>query len=157
MMPCGDTVLRTAALLTPCGTDAARVLDSLKPSRIFARQVLELIDAAAEAINAKELPLWLSKIGEIQLRRLLTLQQRENLMACLPAILAKNLPLKLSDLAVNGKDLILAGITPGADVGQTLQRLHRKVLLGELPNEKETLLKAAASMGKTAYEHPTKA
>ena len=139
-MPCGDTVLRTAALLTSCGADAARVLDSLKLSRIFARQVLELIDAAAETINAKELPLWLSRLGETQLRRLLILQQREDLLGCLPDILAQDLPLKLSDLAVNGKDLILAGINPGADVGQTLQKLHRKVLLGELPNEKKALL-----------------
>ncbi len=151
-MPRGDIVLRVAAFLIPCGADAERVLDSLKPSRIFARQVLELVNAAAEAINAKELPLWLSKMGEIQLRRLLILQQKEDLLICLPDVLAQNLPLKLSDLAINGKDLILAGIEPGTCVGQILQKLHKKVLLGELANEKKALLDEALSGEKTARE-----
>ena len=146
ILPRGDIVLRLAALLTPCGAAGARVLASLKPSRALSSQVLALTAAAGEDISRAELPLWLARLGETQLRRLLTLQGRDNLLSCLPALLAQRLPLTLGDLAINGRDLTAAGLPAGAELGRTLNALHRRVLLGELPNERGALLAAATKM-----------
>ena len=46
----------------------------------------------------------------------------------------------LKDLAVNGRDIIAAGIAPGPEVGRVLNRLLERVLIGEAPNEREILL-----------------
>ena len=146
VLPRGDIVLRLAALLAPCGAAGARVLASLKPSRTLSGQVLALTAAAGENIPRAELPLWLARLGETQLRRLLTLQGRDDLLSCLPALLAQRLPLTLGDLAVNGRDLTAAGLPAGAELGRTLNALHRRVLLGELPNERGALLAAAKKM-----------
>ena len=146
ILPRGDIVLRLAALLTPCGAAGARVLASLKPSRALSSQVLALTAAAGEDISRAELPLWLARLGEAQLRRLLMLQGREELLACLPALLAKHPPLTLGELQINGRDLTAAGLPAGAELGRTLNALHRRVLLGELPNERGALLAAAMTM-----------
>ena len=146
ILPCGDIVLRLAALLAPCGAAGVRVLTSLKPSRALSSQVLALTAAAGEDISRAELPLWLARLGETQLRRLLTLQGRDDLLSCLPALLAQRLPLTLGDLAVNGRDLTAVGLPAGAELGRTLNALHRRVLLGELPNERGALLAAATKM-----------
>ena len=146
ILPRGDIVLRLAAVLAPCGAAGARVLASLKPSRALSNQVLALTAAAREDISRAELPLWLARLGETQLRRLLTLQGRDDLLSCLPALLAQRLPLTLGDLAVNGRDLTAAGLPAGAELGRTLNALHRRVLLGELPNEHGALLAAAMTM-----------
>ena len=146
ILPRRDTVLRLAALLSPCGAAGARVLASLRPSRALSSQVLALTAAAGEDISRAELPLWLARLGETQLRRLLTLQGRDDLLSCLPALLAQRLPLTLGDLAINGRDLTVAGLPAGAELGRTLNALHRRVLLGELPNERGALLAAAMTM-----------
>ena len=146
ILPRGDTVLRLAVLLSPCGAAGGRVLASLKPSRALSAQVLALTAAAGEDISRAELPLWLARLGETQLRRLLTLQGREELLACLPALLAQHPPLTLGELQINGRDLTAAGLPAGAELGRTLNALHRRVLLGELPNERGALLAAAKKM-----------
>lgn len=46
----------------------------------------------------------------------------------------------LSMLAVNGEDVIAAGIEPGRRVGETLQMLLDAVIDGVCPNDKKTLL-----------------
>ena len=136
-LPRGDTVLRLAALLSPYGEAGARALSS---------QVLALTAAAGEDISRAELPLWLARLGEAQLRRLLTLQGRDDLLSCLPALLAQHPPLTLGELQINGRDLTAAGLPAGAELGRTLNALHRRVLLGELPNERGALLAAATKM-----------
>lgn len=55
-------------------------------------------------------------------------------------ILAQRQCLTLKDLAVDGRDVIAAGIKPGPKVGQVLNRLLEQVLSGELSNERELLL-----------------
>lgn len=146
ILPRGDTVLRLAALLSPCGEAGARALASLKPSRALYSQVLALTAAAGEDISRAELPLWLARLGETQLRRLLTLQGRDDLLSCLPALLAQHPPLTLGELQINGRDLTAAGLPAGAELGRTLNALHRRVLLGELSNERGALLAAATKM-----------
>jgi len=56
-------------------------------------------------------------------------------------ILAQGQCFTLKDLAVNGRDVIAAGTAPGPEVGRVLNGLLEKVLNGELPNEREVLLK----------------
>ena len=146
ILPRGDTVLRLAALLSPCGEAGARALASLKPSRALSSQVLALTAAAGADISRAELPLWLAQLGEAQLRRLLTLQGRDDLLSCLPALLAQHPPLTLGELQINGRDLTAVGLPAGAELGRTLNALHRRVLLGELPNERGALLAAATKM-----------
>ena len=55
-------------------------------------------------------------------------------------ILAEHQCLALKDLAVDGRDVMAAGIAPGPAVGQMLEELLERVLSGEIPNERDALL-----------------
>lgn len=55
-------------------------------------------------------------------------------------IVAQGQCFSLKDLAVNGRDVIAAGVAPGPEVGRVLERLLERVTGGEIPNERETLL-----------------
>ena len=66
-----------------------------------------------------------------QIRRLLEQLEREN--ACL----------RISDLAVNGQDLLALGFAPGPQLGKCLNRLLEQVVEETLPNEKSALLQKA--------------
>ncbi|MFD1671604.1 CCA tRNA nucleotidyltransferase [Agrilactobacillus yilanensis] len=44
------------------------------------------------------------------------------------------------DLAVNGRDLMAAGLTPGPKIGQSLQQLQRQVVAGKVANQPKALL-----------------
>ena len=59
-------------------------------------------------------------------------------------ILAEGQCLTLKDLAVNGRDVIAAGVAPGPQVGRMLNALLDQVLSGQIPNEREALLKFIA-------------
>lgn len=56
------------------------------------------------------------------------------------AILAAGQCLTLRDLAVNGRDVLAAGMEPGRVVGEILDGLLERVLSGEVPNERAALL-----------------
>jgi len=92
---------------------------------------------------------WLAQVGEYA----------DDLLALLPALDAARIPhlasripkavasiraagdpLALKDLAVKGDDLIAAGVRPGPDVGELLQRLLAEVLDDPAKNTKEYLL-----------------
>ena len=47
----------------------------------------------------------------------------------------------IRQLAVNGRDLISAGLEPGREIGRTLERLLDLVIEGKIENDRETLLK----------------
>ena len=64
-------------------------------------------------------------------------------------IIAQGQCVSLKDLAVNGRDVIAAGIAPGPEVGWVLDRLLEQVLNGEVSNEREVLLKVVG-IGKIA-------
>ena len=51
---------------------------------------------------------------------------------------------RVSQLAVNGRDLMAAGIQPGPGLRRVLEALLEQVLTGQTPNEKNALLHAAA-------------
>ena len=98
----------------------------------------------------------LNRFGEEDLRTLFlihrsdrvatgyTTQEREDArlkerMAALDALLAEQPCFTLKDLAVNGRDLIAAGLK-GKAVGEALQALLEAVMDGKVPNEKDALL-----------------
>lgn len=54
------------------------------------------------------------------------------------------LPIKnKGELAISGRDLMTAGVTPGPNLGKALNFLEHAVVLGELKNESATLITAA--------------
>lgn len=56
-------------------------------------------------------------------------------------ILAEGQCLTLKDLAVDGRDVIAAGVKPGPEVGQVLEGLLERVLDSKAPNRRDVLLK----------------
>ena len=60
-------------------------------------------------------------------------------------IVAQGQCFSLKDLAVSGRDVIAAGVTPGPEVGQVLNGLLEQVLNGEVQNSKEALLSLIAT------------
>ncbi|HXV86663.1 MAG TPA: hypothetical protein VD793_08195 [Gemmatimonadales bacterium] len=59
------------------------------------------------------------------------------------AVRASGAPLEIGQLAVNGQDLLAAGVTPGPAVGQTLRRLLDAVLERPEMNTRDGLLQLA--------------
>lgn len=56
------------------------------------------------------------------------------------ALTAQNACCRVAQLAVNGRDLMGAGVAPGPGLRRTLEALLEQVITGRLPNEKEALL-----------------
>ena len=57
---------------------------------------------------------------------------------------AENACCRVSQLAVNGRDLMAAGVRPGPGLRQVLNALLEAVITGQTPNEKDALLAATA-------------
>ncbi len=57
---------------------------------------------------------------------------------------AENACCRISQLAVNGRDLMAAGAKPGPGLRRLLEQLLEEVITGRIPNEKAALLAAAA-------------
>ena len=102
----------------------------------------------------------LNRFGEEVLRQLIEVHRADGLgkgtvspelvedwaatmRSALDAVLAEKPCFTLADLAVNGSDLINAGLPRGRAVGQCLQTLLEAVIDGKLPNERKALLAAA--------------
>ncbi|MEG1874441.1 MAG: hypothetical protein RR185_02635 [Angelakisella sp.] len=96
---------------------------------------------------------WQNRLGEERLRWLLTLQNTPESRAaldCLDRVLTQQESRRrLSQLAVNGTDLRSIGIAPGAALGAVLDCLLEAVAVGQLPNDRQTLLNYAQNRGKT--------
>ncbi|KKR06333.1 MAG: Polynucleotide adenylyltransferase/metal dependent phosphohydrolase [candidate division WS6 bacterium GW2011_GWF2_39_15] len=60
----------------------------------------------------------------------------------------KDMALKVTDLKINGHDLMEAGITHGPEVGRVLEELLEKVIDDPMLNTKETLLELAKKMAQ---------
>lgn len=138
---------------------AEQVMRRLRFSGGLTRQVRELVywhDSPVEAAP-KQLRRWLNRLGEEAFFMLLALKRADTLAqgnAEAPArlrrldeaealarnLLAENACFALKDLAVNGTDLLAAGVPGGPAVGRWLNRLLEQVLNGALPNTKPALL-----------------
>src|SRR5437016_9217525 len=156
-----DKLPRDAVLITAfLASDPASLLTRLKSSNKDierGRAIGQWRDKYPDPKHVPEVRRWLSAVGEhaddliallpaLDTSRLPTpATDRESfrvsrLPAVVAAIRAAQDPLTLQDLAVNGNDLIAAGVRPGPDVGEVLQRLLAEVLEDPQRNTKEYLL-----------------
>ena len=116
--------------LPPTGPAIRRWLRRLGPEAFF--QLLEVKRADNMGQNLEKVRGRLAELGEIR-------AQAER-------ILAEKQCLTLKDLAVNGRDVIAAGIEPGPEVGQVLEGLLKRILDGEIQNQRNALLKGINSI-----------
>ena len=137
-----DPVLVTAFL----ATDAASLLTRLKCANRDierGRAVREWRDRYPDPKRVADVRRWLSQTGSAAddlLTLLAALLPRTPLPKVVGAIRAARDPLTLKDLAVHGEDLITAGVRPGPDVGEMLQRLLGDVLEDPRRNSRVHLL-----------------
>ena len=142
---------------------ADAVLHRLKAPTALREQVVALIGLHMTRLEPtkKSVRRWLSRLGKDTLNDLLSLQEADmgskgtgkqdssrqfpQLHGLIAEIEAENACLSLSDLAVNGHDLMALGIE-GKAIGQTLNLLLDNVLDEKLENQKDALLDAAKNL-----------
>ena len=163
--PAGEENLpvRWAALLGVLGeTDTRRVLKRLRCSNACIEETAVLVrETAGEGVSEEKAS---AHPGDIHLRQLLGrygLCTVERLCALCAALHPQNAPAcalaaqrarkleadgvccRVSQLAVNGRDLMAAGIPAGPALRRVLEALLDGVIRAEYPNEKPALLAAA--------------
>ena len=142
---------------------ANQMLRRLKCSTDFRETVVRLVDWHDRDITRtdKSIRRALGKQGAPDLRRLIALKRADNLAQApefrdrqleldkaeriLEKLLEENACFSLKQLSVNGKDLTDMGLS-GPSVGAVLKRLLDYVIEGELPNEREALLRQAEKL-----------
>src|SRR5256885_843842 len=101
-------------------------------------------DKSPDAKHVPEVRRWLSQVGEYADALLVLLAAgtapRSPLPKVVESIRAAKDPLAVKDLAVKGDDLLAAGVRPGPEVGQTLERLLAEVLEDPARNTRDYLL-----------------
>lgn len=68
------------------------------------------------------------------------LAELEKMKAKTEEIVAQGQCFSMKDLAINGRDVIAAGVAPGPEVGRMLNGVLGQVLDGLVPNNREELL-----------------
>ncbi len=137
-----DPVFVTAFL----ASDAASLLTRLKCANRDierGRAMREWRDRYPDPKRVADVRRWLSQTGSATddlLTQLAATSPRAALPKVVAAIRAARDPLTLKDLAVRGEDLITAGVRPGPDVGDMLQRLLGDVLEDPRRNSRDHLL-----------------
>lgn len=148
---------RLAALLCPLGEAGARkALRKLKCSNALTDEVT-VLEREALGTPGSEMQLTAKRLlGRYELptiQRLTALcsarhPEQTGAFAALRAeaerLTAENACCRVSQLAVNGRDLMAAGVRPGPGLRQVLNTLLEAVITGQTPNEKDALLAAAA-------------
>ncbi len=138
-----DPVLITAFL----ASDPASLLTRLKCSNKDierGRAIGQWRDKYPDAKHVPDVRRWLSQVGEYGDDLLALLPTgtapRSPLPKVVASIRAAKDPLTVKDLAVKGADLLAAGVRPGPEVGETLQRLLADVLEDPTRNTRDYLL-----------------
>ncbi len=137
--------------------------EALKMDNATKEKVLTLIEwhMAELSTDKRQLTRWLNRLGEETLFDLIEVQRADQaaclgtpesrmqadtrageLKQALEELLAEKPCFSLRDLAVNGNDMKSLGLA-GRQIGETLQQLLESVMAGELPNEREALLRSA--------------
>lgn len=152
--------VRLAALLCPLGEAGARAaLKRLKCSNALTGTVATLVREAAAGMPGAALTLtarrFLSRYDLATITNLTALcsarhpEQAEAFAALqqeAARLVETNACCRINQLAVNGRDLMDAGVRPGPGLRRVLDALLEQVLTGQLPNEKAALLAAAAQV-----------
>lgn len=148
---------RLAALLCPLGEAGARkALRKLKCSNALTDEVTAL-EREAPGTPGSEMQLTAKRLlGRYELQTIQRLTalcsarhpEQTGAFAALQVeaerLTAENACCRVSQLAVNGRDLMAAGVRPGPGLRQVLNALLEAVITGQTPNEKDALLAAAA-------------
>lgn len=148
---------------------AENILTRLRFSREIIDTVSTLVKYHDVSITDDEIRVkrWLNRLGEPLFRMLLEVN-RADTVAHSPAaalrmeminreaivlekILSERSCFQLKDLAVNGQDLLAAGIPEGPEVGRKLHELLDAVLEGHCPNERGPLLLLAKQICSVPY------
>lgn len=151
---------------------AGKALRSLKFDRATISTVEELVGLHEIKLIPSDRCILrqLSRIGEAQFRRLLAVKRadlaaRENaerdkamweldaVEKCLERVLAQKRCFRLKDLAISGRDLIMAGMPQGVQIGNALQILLRLVIDGKLENTRDSLLAHCLKEGWFGHEY----
>ena len=148
---------RLAALLCPLGEAGARkALRKLKCSNALTDEVTALEREAPGTPGSDQTLMAKRLLGRYELptiQRLTALCSARHpeqavafaaLRAEAERLTAENACCRVSQLAVNGRDLMAAGVRPGPGLRQVLNALLEAVITGQTPNEKDALLAAAA-------------
>ena len=152
--------VRLAALLCPLGEAGARAaLKRRKCSNALTGTVATLVREAAAEMPGAALTLTarrflsrydLATITDLTARCSARHPEQAEAFAALQQEAARlvetNACCRINQLAVNGRDLMDAGIRPGPGLRRVLDALLEQVLTGQLPNEKAALLDAAAQV-----------
>lgn len=152
--------VRLAALLCPLGEAGARApLKRLKVSNALGNQVSILVKESKYILenDLKSLHLQTRKMmGTYDLQTLEELadlwsaqdpkkeEQVEEFRRYAEWLEQNYVCCRVNQLAVNGRDLMAAGVAPGPGLRRVLEGLLEQVITGRLPNEKAALLAAAA-------------
>jgi len=170
-----DAVFLTHAHYDHCGRIPLLVKQGFKgriistqPTRELARVVL-LDSAKLQKEEGIDLTMWsdsairrfLNRVGEENVEDLFKLRIADatanpnspfdpkeitELQKRISEVRAKDMALKVTDLAINGNDLEKMGVKPGPEMGKVLKSLLDMVLEDPLMNTKEKLLEAAKNM-----------
>ncbi len=137
------------------------ILRRLKAPNALRERVVTLIDLHMTRLepDRKLLRRRLSRLGQDTVEQLLALQEADmgskgtgheeeleifpQVRQLLQELYAENACLKISDLAVDGKDLMALGYPADRRLGETLTHLLEQVVEEKLPNERSALLHAA--------------
>ena len=145
---------------------AFEILSKLKTSVKFRNLVCSLVefhDFLPDKISVKTYKKYIASLGEETVRDLFevrraavsaqnpvclgeSLNANEIGLRTLDGILKENCCFRISDLAVNGKDLEEAGIKPSPEMGRILQTLLDEVMSDKLENNKVKLLERAKNI-----------
>ncbi len=136
---------RLAALFWCTDFDASEVTEALQQLRLSKKA----INSVGVLLSCRGMPLesnydllrLLNRIRPDLIWIYLTLRQvDDSLKQRVNKLLSENACYKIPILAVDGDDVIAAGITPGPDVGRVLYALLDAVMEEKCPNRKEDLL-----------------
>ena len=169
-IPARRSLLRLARLLAAAGIGetgraaAVSVLERLRFSRQDTQTVADLVEHLATPVSPTDSDAqirgWLAEVGAKRARDLFRLHfatarargaDEQVRFACaawrrVHDALATAPPLRLSDLAVSGDDLIELGVQQGPSVGILLDELHALVLENPEDNRRDALLEQAREL-----------
>lgn len=111
---------------------AKRKLNQMGEGRLRMLIALERGDVSAQTVSLPDTG------EEIRYARIDNINEFEN---CVQSVIDKSGCFSLDSLAINGKDLIKAGIEEGPEVGRILKEILEKVIDGKLENERGVLLR----------------
>ncbi len=143
---CSDPYVRLA-LMVDHGTDGSELFARLRfPAKTVSlvKKLLRLSEIPEDTVGVCRLMREFEGNIGTALDHLRVLGSDDRISARVQDVIARNIPYKLTMLAVNGQDARSSGI-PDTDIGDALEYLLSSVQAGKIPNEKAALTAALAN------------